>query len=70
MNQKYFGRYRIDPGFVEHACCWDSAIVRDCVPEEVMCGGKVALICECSAEESEEICKALNASAGFNGGVT
>lgn len=62
MNIEYFGAYRVDAEFVEHGCCWDSAIVRDCTKGRGMYGKGVALICECDADMAEAICAALNAT--------
>ena len=59
---KYFGEYRIDESVVEHGCCWDSAIVRDCEGGKGMYGKDVALICECNSDNADMICEALNAS--------
>jgi hypothetical protein len=58
----YFGPYRINSSFVEHPCCWDSAIVRDCTKGKGMYGKGVALICECDEDHAQFICNALNAA--------
>lgn len=66
MAIEYFGKYRIDDSFVEHVCCWDSAIVRDCTEGRNMHGGGVAMICECDADMADVICSALNATLTHN----
>ena len=55
--------YRIDASFVEHRCCWDSAIVVDCEPGKGNYGKNVSMICECMAEDAEFIMNALNKAA-------
>lgn len=55
--------YRIDASFVEHRCCWDSAIVVDCEPGKGNYGKNVLMICECMAEDAEFIMNALNKAA-------
>lgn len=63
-NIEYFGPFRIDTTVVEHPCCWDSAIVRNCTDGFGAYGGDVAFICECDADLAEMICSALNATLG------
>ena len=53
-------KYRIDNNYVEHGCCWDSAIVVDCEKGEGMYGHNVALVCECDSDNANVICAALN----------
>jgi hypothetical protein len=53
-------RYRVDASFVEHECCWDSAIVINCKKGEGQYGGEVKLICECDSDMAEFIANALN----------
>ena len=52
--------YYIDANFVEHRCCWDTAIVRKCEMGKGMYGKDVELICECNDNLAQEICDALN----------
>ena len=54
--------FYIDDASVEHACCWDTAVVQKCEPGKGMYGGDVALICECNEEQAQFICDALNAA--------
>lgn len=55
-------RYYVDTKGVEHECCWNSAIVRNCANGEGWYGGDYELVCECSLELAQTICDALNAS--------
>ena len=56
------GTYRVDNSFVEHGCCWDSAIVRDCKEGLGMYGNGIYMVCECDSFMAEIICNALNSA--------
>ena len=57
-----YGPFYIDTDFVEHKCCWRSAIVRRCGYGDGAYGQDVALILECDSGDAEWICAALNAA--------
>ena len=60
-NAGLVGDYYIDSKYVEHSCCWESAVVRKCDGTGLYPEG-VYLFCECNEGADKIICDALNSA--------
>jgi len=56
MDKKYY----IDRNYVEHTCCWGTAIVCRCEEGKGMYDKGIDLILECNDDNAKFICDALN----------
>jgi len=52
--------FYIDANYLEHGCCWDTAIMKRCEKGKGQYGGDAELLLECKDEDAEFICKVLN----------
>lgn len=53
-------KYRIDNEYLEHSCCWDTAIIYDCKENKGIYGSNIELLCECDSKNAQFILNALN----------
>lgn len=59
-------KYRIDNKYIEHKCCWDTAIIYNCEDGKGIYGSNVELLCECDSNDAQLILNALNSYKEIN----